>query len=338
MNGDPRPPCSSPYGMPRRDVGAAATLAVVLAASLAGCAVEPAARHPRPALPLPAATAAVFALEHPVQVQALFVAGGDRAKVYWRGSLTCGDQRATFHLLLPRTAAPRPLVLCLPILAGGADLMWSVASGMAARGYAAAWVDRAAPALRDDQRGPELDDLFRRALRHNRMLLRWSERRADLFATGQRAILGISTGGLVGTVLLALEPSITAGALCLAGGDIPSLLRESAEGRVARWRGARARADGLGGSRLERELERELSIDPARFGAYVQTDRAFLVHAGLDDVVPERHHRLLWESLGRPRDLRLPWLGHYSAALALDAILDAVAEFVAGRCAANAGT
>ncbi|MEZ5964359.1 MAG: hypothetical protein R3F56_10980 [Planctomycetota bacterium] len=311
-------------------------LAPTLPLALAACVTQPAAPHPRPPLPLPEATAVSFALQHPVQVQSLAVVATDRDKRYWRGALVCGDERATFHLLCPRAKTAPPLVLCLPILAGGAELMWSVASGMTARGYAAAWVDRVAPALRDDQRGAELESLFQRTLRHNRMLLRWAERRPDLFACGQRAILGISTGGLVGTVLLAIEPGICAGALCLAGGDIANLLLRSAEGRVTRWRNTRARVDGMVGQVLQRELDRNLTVDPARFGAYVPTERVFLVHAGLDRVVPAHHHRLLWESLGRPRDLHLPWLGHYSAALALDAILDAVAEFFGERFAANA--
>lgn len=338
-----------PMNPPPRSRAAARTLARARSASprwrgalvpslvaLTSCVTSPAPSHPRPPLPLPDADLARFALAEPVVVQALDVKGGDRTEVYWRGALGCGEETATFHLLCPRARTPRPLVVCLPILAGGSELMWSVASGMVARGYAAAWVDRVAPALRAHQRGHDLDVLFRRTLLHNRMLLRWAERRSDLFAAGQRAVLGISTGGLVGTVLMALEPGVAAAALCLAGGDVPSLLLTSSEGRASRWRDARARLDGLAGTRLQREVERELTVDPARYGAYVATERVFLVHAGLDTVVPAHHHRLLWESLGRPRDLCLSWLGHYSAALALDAILDAVAGFFAERLAAHA--
>jgi hypothetical protein len=62
-----------------------------------------------------------------------------------------------------------------------------------------------------------------------------------------------------------------------------------------------------------------------------------LIRAGLDTVVPQRQHRLLWESLGRPRELCLAGVGHYGAGLLIDAVLDAVAGFYRERIAASAG-
>ncbi len=303
---------------------------------LTACSTSPAPRHPRPALPIPQALADGFALNAPVCAPEFGAAGGDRDTIYWRGSLHCADAVATFHVLTPRDLPPRPLVVCLPILAGGADLMRHVAGGLARRGYAAAWVDRAGAAMRVEQRTPELEALFRRTVCDYRMLLRWADRRADLFAPAQRGLLGLSTGGIVGSVLLALEPGVAAGALCLAGADLPSLLLTSEETRVVGWRRWRAEADGLAGTGLQHDLERELAVDPAHFGAYVGSERVLLMHAAFDNVVPWRQHHLLWECLGRPSDLRVP-LGHYSAALALDPILDAVASFCAGRFAVVAG-
>jgi len=308
--------------------------AAVAAAVCAGCVTTPAPEHPRAAQPLPPEVAARFALPGPVATLHFAAAGGDRDRVYWRGALRCGDEVATFHVLQPRGGGPRPLVVCLPILAGGAELMWLVASGLVERGYAAAWVDRVASAMRGEQRAHELEQLFRRTVLQYRMLLRWAERRADLFRPGQVGLLGISTGGIVGTVVLALEPDVAGGALCLAGADLPRLLLDSLESRVVRWRRARATREGLAGRTLLRELQRELTVDPAHFGAFVDTERVFLVHAALDDVVPPPHQDRLWESLGRPRRLRLLLLGHYSAGLFLDAVLDEVAAFLAARLAA----
>ena len=304
--------------------------------ALTACSTSPAPHHPRPALPLPGALVDNFALTAPVSAPEFGPAGGDRDAIYWRGSLRCADEVAVFHVLTPRALPPRPLVVCLPILAGGADLMRQVAGGLARRGYAAAWVDRAGAAMRGEQRTPELETLFRRTVCQYRMLLRWAARRADLFAPAQRGLLGLSTGGIVGSVLLSIEPGVAAGALCLAGADLPSLLLTSQETRVVAWRRWRTEADGLAGTGLQHDLERELAVDPAHFGAYVASERVLLMHAAFDNVVPSRQHHLLWEGLGRPRDLRVP-LGHYTAALALDPILDAVASFCADRFAVVAG-
>lgn len=278
-----------------------------------------------------------FDLPGDVSATDFSAAGGDVATISWRGNLRCGVETAGFHVITPRNGGARPLVVCLPILAGGAELMHHVAHGLAVRGYAAAFVDRAGSALRGEQRTAELETLFRRTVQHNRMLLRWSDQRADLFLPGRRGLLGLSTGGIVGAVLLALEPGVAAGALCLAGADLPSLLIDSEESRVTSWRRWRKDADGMGGAGLQQELERELTVDPAHFGAYVAAERSLLVHAVFDDVVPARQHRVLWESLGRPIDVHVPF-GHYSAALALDAILDTVASFCSRRFAVVAGT
>jgi hypothetical protein len=65
-----------------------------------------------------------------------------------------------------------------------------------------------------------------------------------------------------------------------------------------------------------------------RLAPYVATERVLLVAATFDDVVRPRYQDLLWEALGRPGRMSVP-LGHYSAALALDAVLDAIVAFFA---------
>ena len=49
------------------------------------------------------------------------------------------------------------------------------------------------------------------------------------------------------------------------------------------------------------------------------------VSAQFDTVVPERNQDLLWEALGRPARMRVPF-GHYTSALAISSVLAAAAE------------
>ena len=54
-----------------------------------------------------------------------------------------------------------------------------------------------------------------------------------------------------------------------------------------------------------------------------------------DDVVRPRYQQLLWEALGRPARMTVP-LGHYTSALALGPILNAVSDFFVDRAIAKA--
>ena len=116
----------------------------------------------------------------------------------------------------------------------------------------------------------------------------------------------------------------------LAGADLPTILADSAEPRIERWREWRQREDGLSGAGLDLELRENLRTDPLRFAPYVATDRVFLVSANFDEVVRPQHQDLLWEALGRPQRVSVP-LGHYSAALALDPLVSSIADFFDDR-------
>lgn len=302
----------------------------------AACVTHPRPNTTRPPLPLQEEVLARYALPGPVHEE--YLVPIDRQGRTFRGSLTSGSERCDFRLMLPRTATTGgerpPLVLCVPILAGGKSLMWLIASALSERGYAVAWTGRAGRPMRRGQRAADLEQLFRRTLRQNRMVLAWARHQPGLLRP-QQAVFGVSMGGVVGSVLMALEPDLDAGVLCLAGGDLADIIQHTTEDRIVRWRQWRQKHDGLGPSQLAREVERELLTEPLRFGPHVASDKVFLVATRLDDVVPMHNQDLLWESLGRPERMVMP-LSHYTAALAFGRIIDQADRFMAARLAAPA--
>ena len=313
----------------KRVSGARRLVAGIAVLAIAGCAHVEAPAHPRPSLPLPPDLVQRYALPGPVVEESLVPIGGDNGIRFYRGRLRCGDELAEFHYLHPENGSAQPFVLCLPILAGGRALMWILATSMAERGYAVAWSERVASALKPGQRGHELEQLFRRTITHNRMILEWVRGRPDIDPERQGCI-GLSMGGMIGAVLLAVEPELRGGALCLAGGDLGGIMLASAEPRARNWRRWRHEADGAYGEELRRELRELLVSDPALIGPYVETERVLLVGGALDDVVPPHHQDLLWESFGRPERHVLP-LGHYTAVLAFDSMVDSVDGFLERR-------
>ena len=298
---------------------------------LAGCVTHEQPAATRTARPLPQHVKARYALSEPVRED--YLVPLDNAGRIFRGMLSSGEERCEFHLLMPpksmRGEGKVPFVICLPILAGGKSIMWFLASSLAERGYATAFCRRSGRAMRPGQRGQDIEKLFHRTIIHNRMVLDWARRQPDL-AADQTGVFGISTGGIVGTVLMAVEPQLSAGVLCLAGGDLADIVTKTTEKRIVRWRRWRQREDGLGMAQIRREIDREVMTEPLRFGPHVPTDKVFLVATRLDQVVPMRNQDLLWESLGRPKRLVLP-LAHYSAALGVGLILDNADRFLRSR-------
>ena len=290
--------------------------------------------RPRAPLPLPAEIEERYALGGEVKEQYLAPLGGEDGLMFFRGLLVAGDESADFEVVVPESATaerPAPFVLCLPILAGGESLLWAIGHGLGKKGFAVGWTRRVESALKPPQRAWDLEVLCRRTVIHDRMLLEWARRQGELDPTRQ-GLLGVSFGGMVAVALLATEPGLRGGAICLAGANLAELVHESSEHRVRSWVSWRRREDGVTGDVLVQEIERDAVSEPASMGAYVATDRVLLVNASYDTVVPRRFQDLLWESLGRPQRYFVPF-GHYTAALALGSVLDQVDGFLRARMA-----
>ncbi len=302
-------PCTSSEALLRHR----RALALTLLAYTAACTFTAPPSRPRPPLSADELGLPVVTVPRP-QLTALH----EDAPGRWSGTLTGDGEQVAFQLRGDAGRSGAPVVLLVPILAGGADLMESVARRVQARGFDVAFCARADGALKQGQRGRQLDELFRRTVLHQRLLLRWLRERAPtpvpLFA------LGMSLGGMVATVLAAEEPDLAGTAVCLSGGDIKTLIAASSESRVQRWRRWRLDEDGIGDDSLRDELAQCLDHEPLRYAPAVPTDRVLLVSAEFDTVIPQRHQDLLWEAFGRPARFTVPF-GHYTAALAIDTIL-----------------
>ena len=285
-----------------------------------GCSYAPMPSQPRPALPARAPAASAIAVPAPAVAEVSDLGGGRVT-----GVLTgCGESVRFHRWRRIDGAAARATVVLVPILAGGDELLRYVAQQMLERGFDVAFCARAGSALKPPQRGTELDELFRRTVLHQRILLAWLRRDAP-DPTNTLFVLGMSIGGMVATDLAALEPGLRGVAICLSGGDLGGMIRDSSEVRVQSWVRWRKETDGVGDDHLRWELRQFLRHEPLGFAASVPTAKVLFVSADFDTVVPPRHQDLLWEALGRPARLRLP-LGHYTAALAIQPILAAAAS------------
>jgi cephalosporin-C deacetylase-like acetyl esterase len=121
----------------------------------------------------------------------------------------------------------------------------------------------------------------------------------------QIGIFGISLGGITASLAASVEPRIGNVCVLLAGGDFPTIAKESAEFRRER---EKFKAEGRDATGFE-EVVRE--IDPLTYAELLKGRRMLMLNAKDDEVIPKACTEKLWNAAGQPE---IVWLsgGHYS--------------------------
>ncbi len=211
----------------------------------------------------------------------------------------------------------RPGVVVLHILGADFPLSRYMAARLADRGVAALFVKlpyygerRPASGGLDARRFLSSDvertvTAMRQGICDVRRASAWLATRAEV-DPGRLGVTGISLGGIVSSIVAAVDPSIQESAFLLAGGDLSRILWEMPEGRTfrARWiESGRTRAD------LKALTD---PFDPLRYASRLRTKRVFMMAGKVDEVIPPDSARELWLAAGRP-DILWCDCGHYSA-------------------------
>jgi dienelactone hydrolase len=218
----------------------------------------------------------------------------------------------------PRVIGPkRPGVIVLHILGADFPLSRYLAARLADRGVAALFVKLPYYGeRRPSEHGaaskrflsPDIERTvtsMRQAVLDVRRAACWLAARPDV-DSNRLGVAGVSLGGIVSALAVAVDPALREGAFLLAGGDLSAILWEMPEGapyRKAWLESGRTRAD------LKVLTD---PLDPLTYANGLQGKRLLLIAGKVDEVVPPSSTLLLWERAGRPP---IHWYdcGHYSA-------------------------
>jgi hypothetical protein len=204
-------------------------------------------------------------------------------------------------------------VIVFPIRGGSHVVSEALAKALVERGYAALHLERR-PLFPRSETQVDLAltaGRLRSQLLNGRRLLDWlaADPRIDPERLGAA---GVSLGGILAATLMATDERIKAGFFIMAGGGLPEIIHDSADGRL-RWFRERAR-DATGFVERDEFVTNLRSlvedVDPITWASRIDPDRALLVSARFDRVVPGERTRALWEAMGRPTWVRVP-SGHY---------------------------
>jgi dienelactone hydrolase len=224
------------------------------------------------------------------------------------------EEPARAHLLIPPRPGPHPGVMVFPIRGGSHLVSEALAKSLTNRGYVTLRLER----RRVFQHGDPTGDFqvpasrLRDSLSDARRLLDWFAARPEV--DGDRiGVAGVSLGGIMAATLLGMDERIRAGFFIMAGGGLPEIIHDSHDPRLESFR------DGVQGTAGEVDRESFLEamrpttvdLDPLTFAANVEPERALIVSARFDRVVPPERTEALWEAMGRPRWIKVP-SNHYA--------------------------
>jgi dienelactone hydrolase len=210
-----------------------------------------------------------------------------------------------------------PGVVVLHILGADFPLSRYMAARMAARGVAALFVKlpyygerRPAAGGLDAKKFLSADiartvTAMRQGICDVRRAAAWLATRPEIDAT-RLGVTGISLGGIVSSIVVAVDPTIREGAFLLAGGDLATILWQMPEGKAFR-------AHWIETGRTFADLKALTDpFDPLGYASRLKGKRVFMMAGRVDEVIPPASALALWKAAGRPP---IQWYdcGHYSS-------------------------
>ena len=148
----------------------------------------------------------------------------------------------------------------------------------------------------------------------------WLRRRPEV-DPGRVGLVGVSLGGIVGALVVGVDPSFDRNVLILSGGDPAGILWTAPETRGIR---AELVEKGYDLAALRRFAQ---AIDPVAFAHRADPRRILMINAANDRTVLREETLALWKAFGKPK---IEWYpaGHYSLALYIPGILPRALAFV----------
>ena len=148
-----------------------------------------------------------------------------------------------------------------------------------------------------------------------RRFLDWAETQPDVDLE-RVGLIGFSIGAVVAAMIAPHEPRISSTVLVMGGGR-PGEILAYCDGKAQKTREAVTQRLGWTVDEYrERMTDIFRNVDPVRYGAAIDPERVIIFDAEQDECIPRSAQEDLWEAMGRPQRISLPY-SHRVAFLAL---------------------
>ncbi|MFH1858119.1 MAG: hypothetical protein ABH845_04375 [Candidatus Omnitrophota bacterium] len=252
-------------------------------------------------------------LIYPFHVQERYI---EKRVIFRKVEDTTGNRSSlVIHYYEPKTNKKHPLILITPILGKNYGIERSFASFFAKRGFACAIVYRKPLRFIPDEPLSVVEAYLRSSIIRLRIALDWlcRQEKVDPNAIGT---FGISFGGMLNTVLAAVDSRPKCHLIALAGGELAEVICYSHEKTIERYRNQFMKLSQLTPEEFREKLREAIISEPVTFARYIDTRKVYLFIAMFDLVIGKKHSRKLAKALGNPETYYVP-LGHYTSVLAI---------------------
>ncbi len=140
----------------------------------------------------------------------------------------------------------------------------------------------------------------------NRRALDYVASRTD-FNFDRIVLVGVSMGGIFGSILSAVEPRIDAAALLVAGGRWDILFRSSYHPEAGNLR-----PDGVLPTTIRSQLA---AVEPVNFVGHIAPRSVFFANGKLDRIITPRSAQALHDAASQPKEIHWYQVGHVGAIL-----------------------
>ena len=205
-----------------------------------------------------------------------------------------------------------PLILVFPILDGDHLVCEWQSKILANYGFAVIRFEKKKGFLKTDAKPEFHREVLQQTIIDARRALDWACTWPEI-DTQKIGVTGVSLGGISASLLMAADDRIYAGAFFLFGGNLPKIIATSKEPNVVKLR-----AQLLIKTPLP-ELEEYLypfykDVDPLTYADRLDPARVLMVSANRDKVIIPSVTKDIWHKIGEPPWIKIPFVGHISAA------------------------
>lgn len=226
-----------------------------------------------------------------------------------------------------KKAGKHPTIVVSPVYRENYALSRFVSGCFARHGFNSCIVYRWRELLRPDQEVSELEETLRLTVIRYRQVVDFLSQREQV--DPQRLCsYGMSAGGVVNTLVAAIEKRLKVHVIGLAGGSVADLLSKSHESNMKRFRKTYMARKGVDLEGFHSHLWEGLETDTLKLAPYIDARRVLFIMAMFDTTVTTNSCLRLSRAMGNPKRIHLPF-NHY-ALIFLPLLLPKVRGFYEG--------